>query len=229
MLKKIYQSTIAGFFLVFIFSGIVGAKEPSAPNVNKALSPGKEARISQLERGSLKQCFEQLKETEFFLDDDFSSKTAYRCFRYRIESAVQYAIDKLKNNQYTIEGEKVVFNNDLQVAKTVARVFPSHAEVSLLNEYKEGNAQTKANILLVLGSIPGNRATSLLVKSLNDQSVYEEPFPGMEGEPLRICDMAYNQLRLRYAEELTDMPRMIGNPDRVEKRDFYIDEMKGRF
>jgi hypothetical protein len=51
----------------------------------------------------------------------------------------------------------------------------------------------------------------------------------MPGDPLRVCDMAYNQLRLRYAEELVDLPRAIGNSHRMEIRDDYIDDLSSRF
>ena len=229
MLKKRYAIALFGLSLTLLCAGMVGAKEPNPPNLDKALNSEQEARISRLEKESIKICFEELKQTEFLLNEDFSSKAAYRCFRNRKERAVQYAVDQLKNNPYSVIDERVVFNDDMQVAKTVIRAFSSEAEIVLLNEYKEANLQTKASILLVSGQLPGRGARLLLITALNDQSAYENPFKGMEGEPLRICDMAYNQLRLRYAEELNDMPRTIGNPDRIEKRDYYIDEMKNRF
>ena len=228
MIKKRYATMIVGFLLIFVYAGLAGSKEPNPPNVSKVLTPKKEARILQLEKVSVEQCFEQLKETEFLLDDDFSSKAAYRCFKNRKQAALRLAINKLKKAQYTIEGEDVVYNDDLYAAKIVSKVFPANAEVLLLNEYKKSTAQTKANILLVLGQMSGNRARYMLIDALNDQTVYEDINPEIGGEPLRICDMAYNQLRLRYADELVDLPRTIGNPDRIEKRDFYIDDMKRR-
>ena len=228
MIKKRYATMIVGFLLIFVYAGLVGSKEPNPPNVSKVLTPKKEARILQLEKVSVEQCYEQLKETEFLLDDDFSSKAAYRCFKNRKQVALRLAIDKLKKAQYTLEGENIVYNDDLYAAKIVSKVFSTDAEVLISNEYKKSTAQTKANMLMVLGQMSGNRARAILIEALNDQSAYEEDYPGMEGIPLRICDMAYNQLRLRYADELVDMPRTIGNPDRIEKRDFYIDDMKRR-
>ena len=228
MIKKRYVRMAGGLILLFGLAGLVGAKEPNPPNVNKTLSHIKEQRISQMETSSVQQCFEQLKAYEFYLDDDFSIKAAYKCFKNRKAQALRYAIDQLKNDQSKHEGEIVIFNDDLHATKTISRVFAEDAEIMLQNEYKKGTAQTKANILLVLGQLTGNRARYMLIDALNDQTVCEDTYPEIGGEPLRICDMAYNQLRLRYAEELVDMPRTIGNSDRIEKRDFYIDDMKRR-
>ena len=228
MIKKRYATIIVGFLLIFVNAGLVGSKEPNPPNVSKVLSPKKEARILQLEKVSVNHCYEQLKETEFLLDDDFSGKAAYRCFKNRKQVTLRLVMDKLKNAPYTLEGENIVYNDDLYVAKIVSKVFSADAEVLISNEYKKSTAQTKANMLMVLGQMSGNRARAILTEALNDQSAYEEDYAGMEGIPLRICDMAYNQLRLRYADELVDLPRTIGNPDRIEKRDFYVADMKGR-
>ena len=222
--------TTAGIFLlVMLFSGLTAAKEPTLPNVTKALTPEKELRISKLSTLSLTNCFQELKKNEVLSDKDFSNKTAYACFKARKSQAFGYILDRLNQPAQLTDGETVIPNYDLYAAKAVSIVFASDAEELLVDTYRNADDLTKANILYVLGQMSGTQAKNLLIEALNDQSVYEETSEEFEGIPLRICDMAYNQLRLRYADELVDLPRTISKVTRIETRDDYIDEMISRF
>lgn len=229
MKKKRFAVNIIGICLILLVCGMVDAKEPRPPEVSKTFSPEKEKRISDMERLNVSECFEQLKALDFLLDSDFSDKAAYKCFKNRKAEAIEYAIDQLRQPAYRVNGEAVIPNYDQYVAKTVLKVFATEAEGLLFKAYKEGSAETRANALYVMGPMAGSKAKNLLIEALGDKTVYEETYPGMEGKPLRVCDMAYNQLRLRYADELVDLPRTIANVHRIETRDSYIDEMRSRF
>lgn len=229
MNKKQFAITIAGIFLILVHCGAADAKEPTLPEVNKVFSPEKEERLFALEKLSIGECFEELKELDFLLDDDYLNKAAYKCLKKNIDEAIDYAIEYLKQPAKTVEGETVVMNDEQYVAKAVMRVFALEAENKLFIAYRNGSAETRAHLLYAMGMMASKKAKNQLIEALDDKAVYEETYPEMEGKPLRVCDMAYNQLRLRYADELIDLPRNIANLHRIELRDSYIHEMKIRF
>ena len=229
MKKK--RFTIAGIFVAILLCGVAGGAEPTLPNATKVLSPAKEARIAAVAKSSVNACFEELKRPEVSLDEDFLNKAVYQCFNSRKAQALQYIVNRLNQPAFSVDGEMVTPNEDLPAAKAVSRVFAANAERVLLSAYRtsDSDALTKANILYIIGQISGTEGKNLLIEALDDQTFYEETYPEMEGIPLRICDMAYNQLRLRYADELKDLPRTISNVHRIETRDANIDEMASRF
>jgi hypothetical protein len=229
MKRKHLAITISGIYLIFVLFVVADAKEPTRPELNIVFSPEKEERLSNLEKLSVGDCFEELKDTVFFIDDDYLNKAAYKCFKKDIDEAIEYAIEYLKQPAKTVEGEMVTMNDNHYVAKAVMRVFALESENKLFIAYRNGSAETRAHLLYAMGMMASKKAKNQLIEALDDKAVYEETYPEMEGEPMRVCDMAYNQLRLRYAEELVDLPRTIANLHRIELRDSYIHEMRIRF
>ena len=229
MKKNQLAKTIAGICLILIHFGVADAKEPTLPKLNIVFSPEKEERLSDLEKLSVGDCFEELKDIDFLIDDDYSNKAVYKCFKKNIDDAIEYAIEYLKQPAKTVEGETVIMNDNHYVAKAVLRVFALEAENKLVKAYKKGSPETRAYILYAMGMMASKKAKNQLIEALDDKAVYEKTYPEMEGEPRRVCDMAYNQLRLRYAEELVDLPRTIADSDPIKIRDSYIDEMNTRF
>ena len=60
-----------------------------------------------------------------------------------------------------------------------------------------------------------------------DKSVCEEKLPESVGDPLRVCDVAYNQIVLHF--EIQNVLRTIGTVHRIEVRDYHIDKLKAIF
>jgi hypothetical protein len=60
----------------------------------------------------------------------------------------------------------------------------------------------------------------LLTEALHDTSICQDLSGEALGEPLRICDMAYNQLMIRYS--IKDVMRTIGTGHSIEVRDHHI-------
>jgi len=71
----------------------------------------------------------------------------------------------------------------------------------------------------------GQEIKHLLIEALDDVASYGELAPDDMGEPLRVCDMAYNQLVLRYS--IRNVHRTIGPGNIIETRDQLIDILKG--
>ena len=110
-------------------------------------------------------------------------------------------------------------------AKSILEAFPDESVPALRALYRRGDALTRGNIVRSSGGIPGGDAVrDLLVGALEDKSFCEAASPESVGEPLRVCDAAYNQLVLRY--RVKGMLRTIGPAHRVEIRDYHIGILK---
>jgi hypothetical protein len=68
---------------------------------------------------------------------------------------------------------------------------------------------------------------SILKEALEDKSVCEETLPETLGDPLRVCDEAYNQIVLHFG--IQNVLRTIGTVHKIEVRDYHIDKLKGIF
>jgi hypothetical protein len=79
-----------------------------------------------------------------------------------------------------------------------------------------------------VAAMPSNDFTRyVLMNALEDKSVCEENFSDSVGEPLRVCDVAYNLIVLHY--QVKDVLRTIGTVHRIEVRDYHIDLLKSIF
>jgi hypothetical protein len=96
----------------------------------------------------------------------------------------------------------------------------------LVSRYGESGTVTKGNIIQAAGSVAGGQEIRrLLTQALDDSSVYEEENPDAIGSPLRICDLAYNQLVLRY--NIRNVLRTISPSHSIKNRDHHIGILKG--
>jgi HEAT repeat protein len=115
---------------------------------------------------------------------------------------------------------------DLYIGKKMFEVFPGEAIPKLLKLYETGDATTRGNVIRVSGNLAGPEITALLVNALDDKTFCDPEDPEVEGLPMRICDVAYNQLVLRY--RIKNVLRTIGPIYRPENRDYHIAVLKGR-
>lgn len=220
--------------LLAVFFGIMaaaafGAEEPRKPVVDYPLDPDKEVKVQQLAGLKPKEAFERLKDIDLVTDEPALNKAIFTAFNQRKQRAIDIALEYLKLSRIGSDAERLMTRNtDLFVAKKIVQVFSDDAVPRLLDLYKKGDTITRANIIRVSGSLAGGEAIRrLLVEALDDTSPVEEnAHPEAIGDPLRICDLAYNQLLLR--DEMSDIPRTIGTTHGVEKRDESIEILKGR-
>lgn len=208
------------------FSAFASAEEPTRPRVDRIFDPKKEAKIRQLENRSLKETFERLRDADFFANEDFLNKGIHKAFGFRKREAISFAIGYLRSSQRTGgPKERREQIRDLYVAKKILQVFPEEAVNDLQDLYRMGDPITRRNVLYAAGKMADGQAVkNMLIEALDDKSFSEESDPEMVGEPLRICDVAYNQLVLRY--RIKNVLRAIGNTHRIELRDYHIDILK---
>lgn len=210
-----------------LISAVV-AKEPAKPDVYSSLDKEKELRINELVGLSSKEVFERLKYIQFIIDEEMSNRAVYRAFNHRREEAIALALEALKFPVIQIlQGRRVNRSDDIAVARKIIEVFADESIARIVALYRDGDALTKGNVIRVLGKMAGGTAIRTLLKdALDDKTPCEEGDPEIDGGPLRICDVAYNQLVLRY--KIKHVLRTIGPAYRVAVRDYHIGILKGQ-
>ena len=218
-----FTLTILAFFLMNICAI---AKGPIKPNVNRKLAPEKEAKIRELENLSMELTFERLKGVDFLGDNDLLNRAIFASFRYRKNAAIDYSLQYLERPRVQLENDMPVSRaNELYVVKKVFEVFPSEAADTLLELYDSSGPVTRGNVVRVSGKLAGGDAIrELLINALNDKAFCENEHPEMTEEPMRVCDVAYNQLVLSYS--IKNVLRTIGPIYNIETRDYHIEILK---
>jgi hypothetical protein len=70
----------------------------------------------------------------------------------------------------------------------------------------------------------GQSIRELLIDALDDEAFCEDTDPESIGKPLRICDVAYNQLVIRY--KIKKVQRVIGSIHAIDMRNQHIRILK---
>lgn len=209
--------------VTFLGAGSTLAQEPQVPKVNQQFSLEKENRIMQLEVLSVPDVFDNLRSTEFFDEEAYLNKAIYVSLGPRSTESLQVALGYVRSSQIQISLEA---SQNLYLAKKFFQIFPDESLESLLDLYSSGGPKTRRNVIYAIGQMAGSEAAikALLIHALDDGDYGEASTPESIGEPLRVCDMAYNQLVIRY--NVKDVLRTIGTIHSIEVRDFNIDKLK---
>jgi hypothetical protein len=198
------------------------------PLADQPLGADKEAKIDDIKGLSIKETFEKLKGVDFLNDDELLNRAIFRTFSHRKSETIDFATNYLKVPVIEfIDGQVVSRGDDFTVAKKIFEVFPEESTRILLDLYELSDAVTKGNIIRASGNIADNSKAirNLLIKALDDKTFCDEENPETLGEPLRICDVAYNLLVLRY--KIRNVLRTIGPVFSIQVRDYHIEILKG--
>ncbi len=195
--------------------------EPSLSNMD-AETVVKVDRLASLPVG---KAFVTFRESGL-LFDQFSDEAMAEVFATRSQKVIALAINVLKEPKVFIVDEQLVGRNEnFQTAKRICQTFSQECLPYLEDLYQSKNPVVKGNAVMVAGGMPDyDSIRDLLYTALNDNSEYEVRHIEMVGEPLRICDVAYNQIVLH--DELRDFLRTIGNGHNLETRDYHIAKLK---
>ena len=212
-------------FMSFLYSP-AAAGEPQRPNINKTFSQQKEAKIQALKSLKTAEAFDELNSPDFMRNRDLTYKAVYGAYANRKAEAISLALNYLKSPvEENINGQRIIHGRRFLTAKRIFEVFPDEATASIAELYHRSDAITRGNIISASGGIAGGPSVKdMLVKALDDKSIAEEESPEMQGEPLRVCDMAYNQLVLRYS--VRGVLRTICSAHKIEIRDREIGKLK---
>jgi hypothetical protein len=226
-IRLISIAIIVTFAYMVLFFTPVRAAELKRPNVNKTFSREKESKIQALRSRKTKQAFDGLKDVGFLTNRDLTYKAIHTAFNDRRAEALSLAKSylKLPIREY-FGGKRITRVRDFNIAKKIFEVFPDEATPILTTLYNSSNSITRGNIIRASGGVSGGQQIkNMLIKALDDKSFAEDETPEMTGEPLRVCDVAYNQLVLRY--KVMNVLRTITEAHDIETRDHHINILKG--
>jgi hypothetical protein len=219
-LNRITMYILVGFMCFAL--GIANAAEPARPKVDQAFSPEKEERIIQLAAFPVDVVFENLKAPEFTSEEEYLNKAIYRAFDGRKAEAVELALGYVKSGQIQKSEEGP---QNLYVAKKIFEIFPEESLEGLLDLYGSGGPKVRRNVIYVIGQMAGGEPVrALLIHALDDTSFCEDVLEETIGDPMRICDVAYNQLVIRY--KVQGVLRAIGTSHNTKVRDYHIEILK---
>jgi HEAT repeat protein len=203
------------------------ASEPQNPDTGRIFDKKTEDKINKTSSLGSEEAFERLKEVDFIVAEDRLSKAIHKSFSHRKNEGIEISLAKLSLPERAFSGGTVIHRaNDLYIGKKIFEAFQEESIPRLLKLYERGDPTTRGNVVRVSGNLAGTAVTDLLIKALADKTFCEQEDPEADGPPLRICDLAYNQLVLRY--RIQNVLRTIGPPHRLENRDYHISVLRGR-
>jgi hypothetical protein len=224
---RIIFSTMA--FVLVISANAYGEKfsKPERPDVRKDLGVEKEQKINQLALMPVEKVIIMLTDDEFTMDRDLLYKAIYKAFDERKPEAMAYARQYLSSRLVQDrENYAAAQFREFNLAKRILEVFPDDAVAVLISLYGASRDAVTGNVIRAAGQIAGREEIdNLLIQALDNRSHYEEEKPDLNGYPMRVCDLAYNQIVLRY--KIRNVVRTISPAHRPEVRDSHIDILKG--
>jgi hypothetical protein len=201
-------------------------KEPAKPRTDFKLEPHKEYEVNRLVSEEVIEAFAQLKDRDFQNDPHLLRKAIHEAFKDRPQRAVRYALGRVASRAPSNDAD--VWNrgaSDEAVGKNILKIFPEVAADMLPETYYAGTSYARGNLIRAVGTIAGGEnVRDLLIDVLYDQDFCEPELPEMVGLPMRVCDVAYNQLVLRY--KIPNVLRTIGVSHSISARDYHIDQLK---
>jgi len=201
--------------------------EPEREAVQKALEAKREVAVQALAALSSEEVFARLKDARFVSNRALMNRAICATFDYRKSEAVALAMGHVRLPiMRRVSGIRAKRAADFYVAKNVLQAYPDVALPGLIELYNKNGPMVKGNVVRVLGEMAGGwRVRDLLVQALDDRTYCarkgSRESPGI---PLRVCDVAYNQLVLRY--KIKDIPRSIGSIHGIRTRDLHIGQLK---
>ena len=185
-----------------------------------------EKNIKQISSRSIEEVFNICKQENFINNKKLLDDTINEAFKNRKTEVIKRAIFELGYSMNEFPDEDIAVPNlNYDVAKAVLRKFPDDSVVILLQTYKKSSNIKKANIIRVMGSMIDRRAVrNQLVKALDDKTTCEEEINNVI--PLRICDIAYNEIVLNA--RVKKVLRTIANYHPIDVRDYHISILKNK-
>lgn len=225
---------ILGLFLIanlFISAKASGDsyKEPQPPDTNKVFDADKENKIKDLSGLNTEDALKKMKGDDFICNADLLYKAIYKTFNSK-KGEVLTLVGQTLSLPLTqpVEGDADNTQRDFLVSKRILETFPDDAVDLLLSLYDSGDSTARGNAIRASGKVAGGKAVkNLLIAALDDTDTYEEPNSDDLGDPRRVCDIAYNELVLRYA--IKNVHRTIGPALSCEVRDQLISILKTKF
>lgn len=228
---KCWKSFLCFLSLVMItlFPGPNDADEafagPSEPEMNAALGSESETKINEVLALLPFEAFQRLQGIDFIVDEKLLKRAIFERFGKDRKEAIDLVLNLLGYPVlWGANGEILDMSRSFYVARKIVQVFPE-SWPTLRDRFDSASPMVRGDIILLSGRVAaGPHVTNLLFDALDDKDFYGEKSEWMEGDPMRICDLAYNQLVLRFM--IPSVLRSIGTVHAVADRDISIEKLK---
>ena len=204
------------------------ASEPKGPALSPPLSLETQSRMRALAACPTAALLERLAVPEFLADEALLQQAVVKACQHRQTAAIALALGRIASPTLAADARQTDGRTEQwTVAKAIQEAFPDAAAPRLVELFDSSGPATKGSVVRVLGNIDGGTPVEdLLLAALDDKSFCADEGPESEGDPLRLCDVAYNQSVQRYG--MDGVLRAIGPMHRLEVRDHHIGILRAR-
>jgi len=199
--------------------------EPAPPDTTVVVDPAREEALQNFAYQPIDVVFKALQDVEYRVDPALMHRAVLVAFENRRDEAVGYAMGRIRGRSAKGSRADLQLGMDTFVAKNILVVFPDQAAEQLSPAYEGSDPYRRGSLILAAGMIAGPAVRDLLIDALDDNRTCEPASDELGGDPLRICDVAYNQLVLRY--DIPDVIRTIGVSSSAKTRDAHIEKLRG--
>ncbi|HAL45884.1 MAG TPA: hypothetical protein DCP47_08230 [Phycisphaerales bacterium] len=192
----------------------------------QTLSVAQEQRIESLENLSVPEILNELDDPNITTDEDLMTDAISISLEDKEQKAVDEAIKRIKTNELKRTDPNSYRNaRNIYVARKVVNYFADVSANKLVALYKDKDPYVRGRVVTSAGELSDiSSVKNMLIKALGDKSNSEDKDAEMEGWPLRVCDVSYNQLVLN--ENVTGVLRTIGTGLPTADRDYHINILK---
>ena len=186
----------------------------------------KNSKIRLLASLSAEDAFQRLKEPDFFYEEELLNRGIKQAFSKKKKDGIRLALTYIQKSQKQGDVQNA---RSFYVAKRILQKFPKASIKHLAELYYGGGPQIRKNVVQVVAGMQSEEVVvrSILTNALDDKQFCEEELPDSMGDPLRVCDVAYNQIVLHFG--IRDVLRTIGTAHRIEVRDYHIDKIRSLY
>jgi hypothetical protein len=194
----------------------------------QTLSAAEQQKISNLDNLTVPQILDELDDPNITTDENLMNNAISSSLEDKEQTAVDEAINRIKTDELKrTDPNSYRKARNFYVARKVANYFADVSANKLVDLYKDKDPYVRGRAVKSAGELSDiSSVKTMLTKALDDKSNSEDKDAEMEGQPLRVCDVAYNQMVLN--ENVTGVLRTIGNGLAIEDRDYHIGILKDK-
>jgi hypothetical protein len=222
------MNLLSRILIITLFMGTASFAfdEPVKTRVESMQDQSKAKKLKQLADSDVDRVFDDLKNKNYQHDRQFMRSAVFEAYKNRPKKAVNMAIRRIMNrppvNNEEYWRDRAVEEN---IVRNIFKMFPEEAAEQIQYVFYSSEAHVRGNMIRTAGTSAGGiKIRDILEDSLDDKAFCEPEVEEVDGLPLRVCDVAYNQLVLRY--RIPNVLRTIGTSHSVVTRDYHIDRLK---
>jgi hypothetical protein len=203
------------------------ASEPEEPATTSTVPESKtEDQLAALGSLPFTDVIGRLTSPELVVNKELLNRAIIAAFGQRPKEAIAQCLNIVKTAVPGVTEEGGPDRGlEFYVVTQILHVFADQACNDLVTLYQQGNAVMKANVIRVLGTMAGGPIIEeILIQALDQKIPCDEADTDLDKMPLRLCDIAYNQLVLRT--QVQGVVRTLSEAHSIQTRDYQINALK---